>query len=522
MKLYRKDPEFYKTVFTLALPIALQSLITIGVNMLDTLMVGSLGETPLSATSLANSFISIYQIFCMGLGMGASVLVSRYWGMKKAALTAGGDTSTSAPGSPRTKNVAATNATVANSSCDSTTATTSTTNATSSVPNADGATNVATTSTAEQASVALKQTVCLMIRLAVLLATLFALATLLIPDKIMLLYTDDTAIIEQGKLYFRWSVPTYFFLGLSLVCTIVLRSVGQVKLPLFVSIGALSINLVANYALIFGHFGLPQMGVAGAALATLIARIFETCAICGYLFFKDSRIRFKLKDLFMNTSSLLREYMRISIPVLISDGILAFGNNSVAMVIGRMGAAFVAANAITSVTQQLSTVVISGVSQAGAIVTGQTLGMGSREKTMQQGYQFFGLGIALGVLSGLFILAVSGPIVYSYKNLSEETLEIAEQLMLSISFIVVFHAINSIMTKGVLRGGGDTKVLMLADNIFLWILAIPLGIITGPVLRVPAFWVYAALKSDQVVKTLWCAIRLRSGKWIKKISTGKH
>ena len=487
MKLYRKDPEFYKNVFTLALPIALQSLITIGVNMLDTLMVGSLGETPLSATSLANSFISIYQIFCMGLGMGASVLVSRYWGMKKSALAAG------------------------------TTATNATTTA-----SAPGTTNVAATSTAEQASVALKQTVCLMIRLAVLLATLFAVATLLIPDKIMLLYTDDTAIIEQGELYFRWSVPTYFFLGLSLVCTIVLRSVGQVKLPLFVSIGALSINLVANYALIFGHFGLPKMGVAGAALATLIARIFETGAICGYLFFKDSRIRFKLKDLFMNTSSLLREYMRISIPVLISDGILAIGNNSVAMVIGRMGAAFVAANAITSVTQQLSTVVISGVSQAGAIVTGQTLGMGSREKTMQQGYQFFGLGIALGVLSGLFILAVSGPIVYSYKNLSEETLEIAEQLMLSISFIIVFHAINSIMTKGVLRGGGDTKVLMLTDNIFLWILAIPLGIITGPVLRVPAFWVYAALKSDQVVKTVWCAIRLRSGKWIKKISTGKQ
>ncbi len=461
MKLYKKDPEFYKNVFTLALPIALQSLITIGVNMLDTIMVGSLGENPLSATSLANSFISIYQIFCMGLGMGASVLVSRYWGMKKAAN--GND---------------------------------------------------------EAASTALKQTVCLMLRLTVLLASLFALATLLIPDKLMLLYTDDAEIIEQGELYFRWSVPTYFFLGLSLVCTIVLRSVGQVKLPLFVSIGALSINLVANYTLIFGHFGFPKMGVAGAALATLIARIFETCAICGYLFFKDSRIRFRIKDFFMETRSLIREYMRISIPVLISDGILAIGNNSVAMVIGRMGAAFVAANAITSVTQQLSTVVIQGVSQAGAIVTGQTLGMGSKEKTMQQGYQFLGLGIALGIVSGLFILAVSAPVISSYKNLSAETLAIAEELMLSISFIVVFHAINSIMTKGVLRGGGDTKMLMLADNIFLWVLAIPLGILAGPVLRIPAFWIYAALKSDQIVKTLWCVLRLRSGKWIKKISTG--
>ena len=89
MKFFKKDAFFYKRVFSIALPIALQSLITIGVNMLDTIMVGSLGDDALSATSLANSFITVYHIFCMGLGMGASVLVSRYWGMKSAAETAG-------------------------------------------------------------------------------------------------------------------------------------------------------------------------------------------------------------------------------------------------------------------------------------------------------------------------------------------------------------------------------------------------------------------------------------------------
>lgn len=82
-KLFSGDKAFYLKVVTLALPIALQSLITIGVNMLDTIMVGTLGEVELSATSLANQFINIYHIFCMGLGMGASVLVSRYWGMKE-------------------------------------------------------------------------------------------------------------------------------------------------------------------------------------------------------------------------------------------------------------------------------------------------------------------------------------------------------------------------------------------------------------------------------------------------------
>lgn len=222
----------------------------------------------------------------------------------------------------------------------------------------------------------------------------------------------------------------------------------------------------------------------------------------------------------MKTGSLFSEYIRICIPVLISDGILAIGNNSVAMVIGHLGAAFVAANAITSVTQQLSTVVIQGVSQAGAIVTGQTLGHGDKEKTMQQGWMFLGLGLGLGAFSAIFIMAVSGPIIGSYK-VSKETVNIAEQLMAAISLIIIFRATNSIMTKGVLRGGGDTKMLMIADNIFLWVLSIPLGILAGFVFKWPAFWIYVCLKSDDIVKTIWCVGRLKSQKWIKRISTGK-
>lgn len=461
MKLFQKDSAFYKQVFSLALPIALQSLITIGVNMLDTIMVGSLGEQSLSATSLANSFISIYQIFCMGLGMGASVLVSRYWGMKKAS-------------------------------------------------NGDD----------YAASHALRQTVCLMLRITLGLAAFFALVTLIMPNTLMKMYTTDEAIIHLGGIYFKWSVITYFFLGSSLVVTIVLRSVGQVKFPLFVSIGAFFVNLVANYVFIFGKFGAPRMEVAGAALGTLISRLFEAGMILGYLFFKDQRIQFRLRHVLMRTKSLIGEYFRICIPVLISDGILAIGNNSVAMVIGHLGAAFVAANAITSVTQQLSTVVIQGVSQAGAIVTGQTLGSGNKEKTMQQGWMFLGLGLSLGTVAAIFIMIFSNPIIGTY-NVSQETIDIAKQLMLAISLIIIFQATNSIMTKGVLRGGGDTKMLMLADNIFLWVLAIPLGILAGFVFKWSAFWIYVSLKSDQIVKTIWCIGRLKSEKWIKKISTGK-
>jgi Na+-driven multidrug efflux pump len=261
--------------------------------------------------------------------------------------------------------------------------------------------------------------------------------------------------------------------------------------------------------------------VAGAAVGTLVARIFEFAVICGYLFFFDQNIGYRLREFFRPVGNLWREYIRISIPVLVSDGILALGNNSVAMVIGRMGESFIAANSVTVVTQQLSSVMTQGFSQAGAIVTGYTLGEGDREKAQAQGYAFLGIGFVFGLIAAAIIMLLSTPMINAY-NLEPDAVEIARQLMLSISVIIVFQATNSIMTKGVLRGGGDTKVLMLADNIFLWVASVPLGALCGLVWGFPAFWVYFALKIDQVLKAVWCVIRLRSGKWIKKIRSEKE
>ncbi len=453
MNLISRDKKFYRQVAGIAVPIALQGFITTGVNMMDTLMIGIVGETQLSAVSLANQFISIYQILCMGIGMGASVLVARYYGMRDR---------------------------------DS-----------------------------------LKKTVAIMVRLCVGMAALFCLVTAFFPEWIMGIYTVEDAIISNGVRYLEYSVITYFLLGLSLTSTIVLRNVQKVKLPLYTSIGAFFINVGANYVFIFGKFGFPEMGVAGAAVGTLIARVFEFGMICGYLFLRDQEIGVRISDVFQKVGNLWREYIRISIPVLLSDGILAIGNNSVAMVIGRLGESFVAANAVTAMTQQLSTTVIQGFSQAGAIVTGYTLGEGDKDKAREQGYAFLGIGILFGAIGAGIIMLIAEPMITAY-NLSAQTQEIARELMRAISLIVLFQATNSIMTKGVLRGGGDTKILMVADNIFLWVASIPLGILAGLVLHLPAFWIYFFLKVDQVLKAVWCVIRLRSGKWIKKIKSSSE
>ena len=463
MRLFKRDKQFYRNVFILGFPIALQTLITVSVGMLDNIMVSRVSQNCFSATALANSYMTVFQIFCMGLGMGASVLVSRYWGMKNT-----GDK--------------------------------------------DG-----------KADISLKQTITLMLRLMFLVATIFALGAVFFPRFIMKSYTSDPVLITVGMIYLKYSIPTFFFLGLSLVTTIVLRSIGQSRYPLYVSICALIINLTCNYMLIFGRFGAPRLGIAGAAIATCIARAFEGLAVFIYLVVIDKKVGYRIKHLFMKTRALIGEYFRVCIPVLLSDAIYAFGNNAITMVIGHLGGSFVAANSITAVTQQLSTVVIQGVCQAGAIITGQTLGNGKKEKAEEQGWLFLGLGFGLGFLSALFIFFMKTPIILAYGDkTTAEAVSIAYQLLNSISFIIIFQATNSIMTKGVLRGGGDTTMLMLADNIFLWVLALPLGLLAGFVLHLPPFWIYFFLKFDQVAKTIWCVLRLRSRKWIKKISTGKN
>ena len=448
-KEYLGSKSFYKAILTIALPISAQQLITVGVNLMDTVMLSSMGDAQLSASALGGQFINLFQIFCMGLGMGASVLTSRYWGMKELP--------------------------------------------------------------------SLRMAVTIMLRLVLCLSSVFTLATVCSPGLIMRMYTAEEGIIAYGVVYLRWLIPTYFCIGLSLTCTIVLRSVGQVRIPLWSSIFAFFVNIFFNWMFIFGHLGAPRMEIAGAALGTLIARLFELCFICGHFFFRDRKIAYRFRNILMKCGSLTREYFRVCIPVLISDGLLALGNNAVAMVMGHIGETFVAANSVTTIVQQLSSVLTQGIAHASCIITGHTMGEGKMEKAQKQGYTFLGLGFVLGCFAALVILLVRGPII-NYYQVSAETRAIAWQLMDAISFIVIFQAMNSVLTKGVLRAGGDTRFLMAGDILFLWVASIPLGILAGFVFHWTPFWIYTMLKIDQIIKCVWCFFRLRSRKWMKKIS----
>lgn len=449
-RLFVQDKEFYRTVLKIGIPVVLQSLITIGVNMTDTLMLGVYGEIQLSGSSLAGDFINIFQILCFGIGGGAGVLTAQYWGSKD-------------------------------------------------IPS-------------------LKKVVNIMLWIALTIAAIFTTVTAIVPELIMSIYTPDPEVIAKGVLYLQVSAAAFPLMGLSLTLTIVLRTVRQVRLPLAATITIFLANIFGNWVFIYGNLGAPELQIQGAAIATLICRAIEASIIGGYFFFADQRIRYRIKDFFSKVSlKQIKLYIHYSVPVIVSDALLAFGNSAVAMVMGRIGASFVAANAIIAQVTRLSTIFNQGVSNASGIITGNTLGNGEKEKAYHQGITFLCMSFILGLLAAVVILCVS-PVMVGLVNITEETKTIAYQLMGAVAVMVVFQAADSVMTKGVLRAGGDTRFLMIADVLFLWLASIPLGYLAGLVLRLPPFFVYIALRIDWIIKAVWCIFRLRSKKWIRVVS----
>lgn len=448
-KLIYKDKSFYSLVAAMMIPIACQNMITIGVNVADTMMLGYVGETQLSASALASQYVNMYQTFCMGISMGASVLTARYYGMKEFR--------------------------------------------------------------------SLRISITIMFRLVIIFACVFAALSAFAPGMIMRMYSSDEAVVQEGINYLGYATPAFFFYGLSQASTVIMRSMKKVKIPLITSIGAFCLNVLGNYIFIFGKLGFAEMGIAGASLATLIVRIFECGINFGYLIFIENEVKYRFRDLFIRTDNLIKEYIRIGLPVFASDAVAAIGNNVVMMIIGRMGVSFVAANAIVAVVERLCTAMSSGVGQASAMVTGNTLGTGEIEEVKKQGYAFLGIGMFLGAISAILVLLIRNPIIILY-SLSENTADITAQLLNAAAVIVFFQSIASILTKGVIRGGGDTKILMVADNIFLWIVSIPLGYLCSMISGVPPFFVYTGLKVDNICKTIWGIKRLNSDKWIKKIN----
>ena len=442
------DKGFYKRALLILLPVVLQSMINQGVNMMDTIMVGQLGEVSISASSLANQFYLIFTFLCMGVSAAGLVLASQYWGAEDHATV--------------------------------------------------------------------RRVFDLILQMVIAIGAVMAVVTVLVPARIMAIYTNDPEVIQEGAKYLRITALIYLPHGVSLVISNVIRSTGNAKLGLVVSLVSFCVNIFFNYVFIFGKLGFPAMGVAGAALGTLVARLVELTVTVVYLWKFERLLRYRVHGLIKPpTRAMLGEFKRLGLPAVISDTILALAASAISMILGRMGREVVSAYAIVAVLERLCTVANMGVASASGVMIGQSVGAGHFEQARREGYTFLLMSCAIGVI-GMIIARIAGVWSIGLYEITEDTIAVATSMISASAILVFFQSVQGALSKGILRGGGDTKFLMVADVLFQWCASIPLGYLAGLVLGWTPFWVLIMLRIDYVIKSVWLCFRLAGDKWIHR------
>ncbi len=348
-------------------------------------------------------------------------------------------------------------------------------------------------------------------------SALFTAFTLFFPEFAISIFTPDPEVIRSGAEYLRILGYAYPFYAATTVCIMMLRSV-QITLPtLLINIFAFFVNVFLNWVLIFGNLGAPVMGVRGAALATLIARVAEALLCLAYLRFARTPLKFRFSGLTRLSRTLQRDFFRYSMPVTANEFIWGLGTACLSVVLGRLGTDAMAAASITSSVSSLMSVMLFGTSSAAGILIGRAVGSGDFAKARSNASSSLFVSVVLGVVICAAVLLLRDFIIGLY-NITPDTAAIVRSFLTLTAFLLLFESVGLNVITGVLRGGGDTKFAMYADILSLWALALPLGALLAFVFEAPLFIIYLALRSDVFVRCAVCLYRIRGTKWIRNVT----
>ena len=440
---------FYRSVFALVFPMAIQNLINVGVTATDVFMLGRVGEKVLSGSSLAGQIQFIMMLVFFGITAGATVLTAQYWGKR--------DTAT------------------------------------------------------------IEKILGMGLSGGIVIAAAFTVLALLIPERLVGIFTSDAEVIFEGAKYLRIVGLSYVFMAVTQVYLNIMRSIVRVVVATVVYFVSLLVNIVINAVLIFGLFGAPRLEIAGAAIGTLCARITETVMVLLYARYKNKIVKIRVRNMVRIDRLLLSDYIRYAMPVIINELMWGLGTSANTAIIGHLGSEAVAANSVAQVARQLAQVVVFGISNATAIWLGKTLGERKPEHARAYARKFAVLSLILGILGGAFILLL-GPVVSSVLTLSAVSRRYLGFMFFVMSYFVVGQAFNTTMVCGVFRSGGDTKFGLVMDVATMWGCSILLGAVAAFYFHASVPVVYVILMSDEIIKMPICWWRYRKYKWLRDVT----
>ena len=342
---------------------------------------------------------------------------------------------------------------------------------------------------------------------------LFA-AVAMYPHYALKIFTNDTDVINEGVKYIDIIKFTYPVFACTAIMLASLRIMQCVKIALVVSVISLCVNCCVNYILIFGNFGMPEMGVRGAAIGTLTARILECIIVFSFIKFKYRRV--KIRKYLKPDKNLAKDYFKVCIPIVLSSLMWGVSNAVQTVILGHMDTSAMAAYSISSTLFLLLKVTSVGAASAASVLIGQEIGRGGeRIKEYSRSLQL--IFICIGVILGISLFTLKNPMLRLY-NISDKTRELANAFFTLQSIVIMTMSYQMPVNIGIIRGGGDTKYVMILDFISIWLIVMPLSLYAAFGLKASAAVVVGCLNSDQVFKCIPAAIYVNFCNWQKKLT----
>ena len=447
-----KDKPFYKNVFTLAIPISLQHLITFLVGFADNVMVGRLGDDAVSGVYLGGQVQFLLQQLVVGLGSALLILTAQYWGK--------GDTTP------------------------------------------------------------IRRLIGLVLRIGAVAAILMSLAAGLFPEQILSLFSDEAGALREGVAYLRIQSLSYLFFAMSQILIYAMRSVETTRVGMMASLVTLVFNVALNEILIFGRLGLPAMGVRGAAMATLIARIMECASVAVYVFLIDKKLRMRLREIFAPAGKLVGHYLRYGLPVIAGDLVWAVNLMCQGAIVGHFTADVITAVSVTNTMNSLIYVWLNGLWGGVSIVIGKTIGAGKREKVKEYARTVQLMFLGVGIVSGCLVFFGKELFLLMYQGISADATATARLLMTVLSCTIVGTCYQACCLGSLVKAGGDTSFVFKNDTIFVFLVVLPSAIIASR-LGAPIWVVFLCLKIDQLLKCIVAVIKVNRFRWIRELANEK-
>lgn len=453
-KKYFGDMGFWRVALKLAFPVAMQNLLTSSFILVDTIMVGQLGDLSLSAVGMAGQFGWFLNMITFGMCSGAAVFISQYWGAK--------DTT----GIRRTYGIAVVS-------------------------------------------------VCL-------ISALFFVIGLLFPEGVVRIFNREPDVVEAGAAYLRIACWSYLATGVNMVFCIVLRSTENVKLPMYVSLVTTVLNAFMDYGLIFGAFGMPEMGIRGAALATVISAWAGPVLILAVSAIQRNMLISPIKELFGFNKRSIAEYYEKATPVIINETLWGLGTLLFSVIFANLGYQYYAAVTIFRTFENIAFVFFIGLCNASSIMVGKNVGAGHIKRAVEDSRRFVLFVSLCSVLTGVLIIIFRFQLASVFNlsgSITPETLKLTASLLLVYGIELPVRNLPYILIVGTFRPGGDTRIGMKLDLLSLWLCSVPLTTLAAFVFKLPFIAVFAIMyAAEDYLKAILCVKYYFTYNWLRPVT----